>query len=465
MKTSRLLFSLLLTAPVQAQAQTTTFASPNGLTEECRILPHIPGGNYAHKDGQTEQEYCATNFYDTARVALCPKTWSTSPGTMVYDITGSGKSQRDYEAMPSCGGSKDGHTSIAKYKQSMNQHGTSGTYSPGPLMYYHLSRYFDTTVDVPVAVYRTMDKDAHYARVAQKAYTRAMGKSPMNRAGWQWLATSEQNPSHYVPTGDLFTPDRKQIYGDLLGGGGIRYGAEINGIRSGGGAAQNNEFQNTPAFLALRSGSPLKEAIAEGVKGGRANARINHDLGPAVSDLQMALWMRELSEIVILDYVFAQQDRIGNIDYKWRQYTVDPGTGEVSSEKVDSESSRAAMKIADNMVQKTQLNDNDAGGRSYTNFTKVTQMLQKVRHLGPDTYRKLIALNADFQRQGELYKYFSANFNLGPNELKQLVTLTNEATEILKATCKAGHMRFDLYDPGAFLTNKAVEQSVNCDAP
>jgi hypothetical protein len=149
------------------------------------MLPRIPGGVYSKKNGETEQEYWAADFYDAAKVALCPKTWSTSPGTMVYDITGSGKTQKDYEAMPSCGGSKEGHNEIAKYKQSMNQHGTSATYSPGPLMYYQLSRYLDTTVDVPVAVYRAMDKDAHYARVAQKAYAKNMGKGPMIRAAWQ----------------------------------------------------------------------------------------------------------------------------------------------------------------------------------------------------------------------------------------------------------------------------------------
>jgi hypothetical protein len=42
--------------------------------------------------------------------------------------------------------------------------------------------------------------------------------------------------------------------------------------------------------------------------------------------------------------------------------------------------------------------------------------------------------------------------SLGQNELKRRVTLTNEATEILKATCKAGQLHFDLYDPKAFLT-------------
>lgn len=68
-----------------AQAQTFTFTSSNGVIEECRILPHIPGGNYSPKDVKTEQEYCLINFYDQTKTALYPKVWSNSPGTMAAD--------------------------------------------------------------------------------------------------------------------------------------------------------------------------------------------------------------------------------------------------------------------------------------------------------------------------------------------------------------------------------------------
>ena len=81
---------------------------------------------------------------------------------------------------------------LAKFKQTMNQPGTSGTFSPSSLLSYHFSRYFDATVDIPVAVYRSMDKDAHFVRVSHKAFTRNMGKSWMNKAGWQWLDRAEQ---------------------------------------------------------------------------------------------------------------------------------------------------------------------------------------------------------------------------------------------------------------------------------
>ena len=37
----------------------------------------------------------------------------------------------------------------------------------------------------------------------------------------------------------------------------------------------------------------------------------------------MMFWMTELSEICLLDYIFSQQDRPGNIDYRWVWYYLD----------------------------------------------------------------------------------------------------------------------------------------------
>ena len=62
----------------------TTFTSPNGLIERCVRIAPIPGGDYSNGDLEDEAAYCAIDFYSDG-VALCPKTWSTSPGTMVYD--------------------------------------------------------------------------------------------------------------------------------------------------------------------------------------------------------------------------------------------------------------------------------------------------------------------------------------------------------------------------------------------
>lgn len=468
-----LIFLAFLSLPTDATA--TTFISPNGLVEECRILPQIPGGEYSSDDEEEELFYCSLDFYQNSQIALCPKTWSTSPATMIYDISTSPLSQAEYEAQRSCGGEKGGHDTITKFKQSMNQSGTSGTFSPASLLYYAFSRYFDASVTVPVAVYRTMDKDAHFARVTERAHTQRMGKGEMIRAGWEWLYRAEREPSVYRPTSDLFTDDLRQIYGAFVDGGGERYGAEINGVRSGWGVPQNRDFQETPAFWALRSESPLTEAIQEGLERGLRNSKIRRDMGPSPSEFQMFIWMKELTEIVILDHIFSQQDRIGNIDYKWFIYWTDTN-GKVKKQRVRTDLSRRQMDRIQYptqmdgsptvLVQRSQINDNDAAGKpQYQNYTRRTEMAQKIRHLDPKTYQKLFYMNEDFQAQGLLYQYLTAHFSLDERQVEMVVENTAEVLTILKNLCLEEKLRFDLDSPKPYLRGEVREVPLNCNNP
>jgi hypothetical protein len=65
----------------------------------------------------------------------------------------------------------------------------------------------------------------------------------MNHAGWKKMQEAEHDPRRYPATDELFTPDRKQIFGVLLHPHGDRYSAELNGTRqSGWGEGQNRDF-------------------------------------------------------------------------------------------------------------------------------------------------------------------------------------------------------------------------------
>ncbi|MCB0361758.1 MAG: hypothetical protein KDD35_03515 [Bdellovibrionales bacterium] len=470
-----------------AGSQEIQLSSPRGIKEVCRILPPIPHGSYSEKDQKKAQDLCSIDFYDDSKVALCPKTWSTSPATMVYQISEKGLRQLEYESRSNCGGAKAGHETLAKFKQSMNQKGTSGTYSPSSLLYYHFSRFFNMTLDVPVAVYRSMDRFSHFERVTKKSHQKSMGKSAQNRAGWKWLYQAELNPTIYIPKSDLFVEGDEQIFGVLLKGSGTRYGLEINGIRSKWGEVQNLEFQETPAFLALRSGQPLEQAIQDGLAQGLKNRRMKLAMGGDVSVFQMALWMKELSEIVLLDYIFNQQDRIGNIDYKWRTYWVGED-GKAFHKKINSSLPRTAFGRVESLakvdgvrsylVQKTSINDNDAGGRgpghrggSYVNFAKKTRMLENVRHIDPETYKKLIQLNLDFESRGEIYQYLEREFRLDPKDIKSIVSNTSQAAHVLRQACADGLLHFDLDSPSALLRggigsiSNRDSQPINCAAP
>ena len=449
--------------------ETTTFASPNGVVERCVRIAPMPGADYSKGDQKDEAEYCAIDLY-APDVAVCPKTWSTSPGMIVYDISEGpyANDRRGFERAACAEGksAKDlAEDDIAKFKPTVNARGTSGTFSASSLLYYHVSRYFEADVGVPVSVWRSMDRATHLSEVARPglALSGHSHSSGMNHAGWRVLVDADENPGSYSPTDDLFTADRSAIYGVLLKSPGSRYGSEVNGTRkSGWGKGQNLDFQETAPFLALRSPKPLAGAIAEGVAQAVRDPQIRRDMGADVDPRQVVYWMTDVANIVLLDYIFSQQDRIGNIDY--RLYWMWVEDGEVKDKRAEHhQKAEPAPDPNAIRVKRTRLNDNDAGGRvQYANFAKTTQMLEKLRHFPATTYRKLMALNADLQASGPLHAYLRDSFGLSDREFAQIVNNTALAAGILSERCARGDLAFDLEPEEFFLTGTVAPRTADC---
>ena len=442
--------------------KTIEYTSSNGVKEQAISLPNIPNGKYSKKDAAKQDKFLAIDFYDS-KIALCPKTWSTSPGTMVRDVSKSGISQDTYERSH-CSGKTVAPAvdKLAKFKLTMNQHDTSGTFATSSLLYFHFSRYFDTTVHVPTAIYREMDRKAHRDRVTRSGARKTT--RGMIAKGWDHLYRAEKTPSTYKPTNELFTPDRSCVYGVLLRGKGTRYGAEVNGIRSRWGVKQNEDFQRTAPYLALQSSRSLLEAIKSGKSKAFRSSTLRKATGD-VSEVQMIFWMREITEIVLLDYIFSQQDRIGNIDYRWYWYWAQDGKvkkkahkGSFNRSKIGSQTPPPEIApFKPVLIQRTCINDNDAGGRvPYTNFAKKTGMLQKLRHFSKKTYKKLVALDKDLQSKGPIYQYIQANFVLGARQQRQITKNTRLALDILKDTNELGKLKFDLDKPSSYLLKSPV---------
>jgi hypothetical protein len=178
----------------------TAWQSPNGLTERCVRIAPIPGGEYSNHDLKDEEAFCQIDLY-APDVALCPKTWSTSPGMMIYDISsGNYAMDRAVFERNACVEGKSAkdlaEDDLAKFKVTMNAEGTSGTYSVSPLLYYHFSRYFDMAVLVPVVVWRSMDVAMHSSEVARPglAISGHNRSARMNHAGWKHLVTAFSGP-------------------------------------------------------------------------------------------------------------------------------------------------------------------------------------------------------------------------------------------------------------------------------
>lgn len=251
------------------------YTSPNNLTEKCIPLAPIPGGKYTDSDLNKEEELCAVNFYENT-VALCPKEKSTSPGTYVYSLVGlNDLNFHQVEAEKQCAKTDRLAFKVGTFKQTMNQATTSATNSLSSLLYYHFSRYFDTMVKVPVSVYRTMDKDAHHDRVAEKAH----GNGSMNIAGWNFIKEAEEHPERYNERLRLFTDNFKQIFGVLLKAKGERYGSYFFGTRESGWKSQYLDFKAAPPFMAVKSSSDLKAAIKEAISTIKKSQKIYSEVG------------------------------------------------------------------------------------------------------------------------------------------------------------------------------------------
>jgi hypothetical protein len=92
-------------------------------------------------------------------------------------------------------------------------------------------------------------------------------------------------------------------------------------------------------------------------------------------------------------------------------------------------------------------------------------MLETLRHYRADAYRQLMRLDADFKATGPLHEYVRTTFGLSDREFAQVVANTASAAAILRDSCKAGRLRFDV-DPAEFVATGSVKpKELDCAAP
>jgi hypothetical protein len=449
----------------------TTFRSPAGAVERCIALRPMPGGHYPDADRAVERELCGIDFYGRTH-ALCAKVFSTSPGTLVFDL-------RDgpYDGDParfereSCGSGsvhkRGAPREPISYKMSINTRESSATFANAALVYYHFARYFDATAHVPVAVLRSIDRTEHGRRVTANGVRLSAGKPSlrMNHAAWLALQAAERDPASYRPTEELFTPDGL-LYGVMLHPLGKRYGEEMNGTRrSGWGDGQNRDFQDTAPFRALRSPQRLDDAIGEGRAAALRDPVLAKATGGMATPAQMVFWMSDLIDIALLDYLFSQQDRVGNVDYLSAWYWVE--NGKLRSRPASGD--RPPPELAafnPQRLRRTELGDNDAGVRlTYVNYAKRTGMLENLRHYRATTYRQLMRLDADLASGGELHEHVRTTFGLSEKEFTAIKANIRSAAGILRASCKAGRLRFDVEPEEFLLAGSVTERRLDCENP
>ena len=417
--------------------------SYRGVEERCAIPNRLAGAKYKKGDLEKEANLCGYDFYNT--VALCPKFNSTNPGILITDL-GKSKFTKAQIESSSCDLKAMGLKTAAKFKQS-----TSCSYTPSILAYYHISRALGGAGKVPVAVLRTMDAETH-KKLSVKANNKLSHSTSVISKTWDQYENIHDRPRNYP---EVFDSSLTQIYGALAYNvKGESIYTEVSG--RGSYDTRYERFLKQRPFLNLTDSRDVKSIVG--------SARFEHVA-------QIVVQMKDISDMVIMDTLLSQQDRIGNIHYKYAWYIVSPEKKDgVDVQKSDAEIVKGKLEIPAEeraavagktaaLVKEMVLKDNDCGVAKSNNM-RTHGALEKMRHVSYDTYKKLTELSRNILTQ-ETKEFFLKEMLFTDKDYENTAFMARKIVSTLKQKCLAGQLKFDLdieeYVPGAKIQTKSCE--------
>jgi len=438
---------MVLLAPMLAQATLTPNMPGRGAQkiamdrgEICYIPNRLEGSKFSKKDLEKEQELCSMNIGTSA--AVCGKVESTNPALEFYEIA-DGYTASQMEAngcfLQKPGGEKGDNAfkKAAKYKLS-----TSCSYTPSLLSYYHVSRFLGNINQVPAVVLRTVDAATHKA-IGDKTYATIKNKTDLIAQTWAGLLSILTKKQAHAKATNVFTDDYQYSFGALQHNPSKeeKYSELFNGGSDQPTRTANFKAKNA-TYLRL------------------TNAAAIGNLNWSQANAQEVLKMQNVADMILLDTMLSQQDRLGNLHYTMEAYAVvkDAKTGKTQVDKLDSLSKKdiAAGKTypaGTLMLKKMMMKDNDCGVAK-ENHIKNGKLLEGVRHFNPETFEKLLKLYK-LINTAEGQAFFKLETSMTATDITTFKTNVAHSVNVLVNTCKAGQLSLDLDLDSAF-TGQAI---------
>lgn len=406
---------------------TKEFVSPRGLIEKCIIPQKINAKNFSKGDIKDEATLCGIDFY--AHSLVCPKQNSTNPGILVGEMI-DGMSKDDAEKRYCKGPNKDFFGTEAKFKQSI-----SCSYTPSVLAYYQFSRMFDEAGSVPVAVIRTMDK-AEHSKQTDRALSYDL--SGIIKQTWSSFASEHKKGTN----NKIFDETRQFVYGALTENP-KREEQYVDVSGRGSYDTRYQRFLKQKPFLNVASSKTVAE-IAGATTFEKA--------------AQTIVQMKDVSDMILMDTLFSQDDRIGNIHYKFVWYIID------DKGKVDTKSSKTklgrngpvtpAKEIEEYgskglLLKQMILKDNDCGVdvTKRSNMMRTIGALEKVRHMSAKTYKRFMSF-AQIAKHPDTESWMKRELLFTEADLKggsrSFQANLDRAVSVLKRNCETGFLKLDL---------------------
>ena len=406
--------------------QTITYPVPTGGPDEICVIPqHLPDANYRGKDGEKdvadEKRLASYDFYkmgntpDDGAVATCPKSKSTSAAVELIEIP-TGNTKPSQESASYCSALEKSGKTLAKFKQTDNVFTTTSTASD--LGYYHLSRVLGDICEIKPAVLRTMDIEQHKQIVKLAA---DMGIDGTVRKSWDLFNKYYTNPRTSSVAQTLFTSDFTQIYGALIENtlGEENYEEWLNA---------GTNLSTTQAFRHMADARPIKVILG--------STEFSQE------NVQTLVGMRDMSEMILIDYLMAQSDRLsgGNIsDYNFVYF--------VNGGHVNGVNAHKAQDIPGNVtkvtVKKLTIKDNDAGLLNEDVFEQKGYISQ-ISHMHPDTYNRLIAFAQKWKEDPGVQDFFHKECTFSMSQLARFEKYLLTAADTLQTRHTNGKLLLDL---------------------
>jgi len=284
--------------------------------------------------------------------------------------------------------------------------------------------------DVPPAVLRTYDRLNHI----ELGHVALAETSPRSLIHQTWAALVAQlTAGPQASRRDLLlTDDFTQSYGALsVNPTGESFYTEFF----------NGGANNVSRATNFRDRNPIVALLAR-----------NDDIGVLVGrtfnteNVQKMVQLRDASDLIVIDSLMNQQDRFGNIHYRETYYyrdTTDPNPD--GSPKLKSSCKLTPAQVAQLgavQVKTLLLKDNDCGV-SKTNVARQADLIDRVSHIDPDTYRRLqrFDANADSAQTRDFFLqelvFTSADYASVRNNLKAVATRLHQG-------CAQGRVKLDL---------------------
>src|SRR5882724_2160513 len=303
-------------------------------------------------------ELGSLDFYASSgpqSVGVVPKLHNTSAGVEIYQLPPTltketfEKTEGPYRSgVTKKYSNKRSGEKIAKFK--------AGTMAQSGLACFHMSRLLGHLVEVPSATYRTMDLQ-EFQKVGDQARTTG---HPSCTEAWAELRAMANSGSS-----KLILPDGKTVYGSLA--------QNPRGEDSSPedywtvGAIRGHSF-----YKVLSSKSPVANTL-------------NLNDPKCLQDLALA---QDMIRGVILDSIFRQVDRLGNISVDQLQHYVDRD-GKVKWDDKLSDKDKADAVSPIFALKRIMYKDNDDGMMWGMNSISVTPILNETHHIDQTIYNRL----------------------------------------------------------------------------